>query len=126
MISFDICFSACTLDKIPQMSGTTLGVIGYGDIGRAAAVKAKAMGMKIIAQRRRPELSQGDGIADQVLGAGQVKKGRRKSAQNLRKRRRVCYYLLIARTIILQGNRVCCAEGAQENLSLALLSSLLM
>lgn len=54
------------------MSGTTLGVIGYGDIGQAAAVKAKAMGMKVIAQRRRPELSQGDGVADQVLGAGEV------------------------------------------------------
>lgn len=55
-----------------QVSRTTLGIIGYGDIGRAAAVKAKAMGMKIIAQRRRPELSIGDGIADQVFGAGQV------------------------------------------------------
>lgn len=30
------------------------------------------MGMKIVAQRRRPELSSGDGIADEVLGAGQV------------------------------------------------------
>ena len=54
------------------MQGTTLGIIGYGDIGQAAAVKAKAMGMKIVAQRRRPELSSGDGIADEVLGAGQV------------------------------------------------------
>ncbi|CAM9808118.1 unnamed protein product [Ectocarpus sp. 13 AM-2016] len=30
------------------------------------------MGMKVIAQRRRPELSRGDGVADEVLGAGQV------------------------------------------------------
>lgn len=57
-----------------KVSGSTLGVIGYGDIGQAAARKAKAMGMKIVAQRRRPELSQGDGIADEVLGVGQVAK----------------------------------------------------
>ncbi|CBN77946.1 D-isomer specific 2-hydroxyacid dehydrogenase, NAD-binding [Ectocarpus siliculosus] len=57
---------------VAEVSRTTLGIIGYGDIGRAAAVKAKAMGMKIIAQRRRPELSIGDGIVDQVFGAGQV------------------------------------------------------
>lgn len=57
-----------------QVQGATLGIIGYGDIGQAAAIKAKAMGMKIVAQRRRPELSSGDGIADEVLGAGQVSK----------------------------------------------------
>lgn len=61
--------SAC---DTPQVMGATLGIIGYGDIGQAAAVKAKAMGMKIVAQRRRPEMSSGDGIADEVLGAGQV------------------------------------------------------
>lgn len=55
-----------------QIKGATLGVIGYGDIGQTAARKAKAMGMNIIGQRRRPELSQGDGIADEVLGVGQV------------------------------------------------------
>lgn len=58
-----------------QVTGTTLGVIGYGDIGQAAARKAKAMGMRIVAQRRRPELSQGDGVADEVLGADQVQEG---------------------------------------------------
>lgn len=55
-----------------QVLGTTLGVIGYGDIGQAAAVKAKAMGMKVIAQRRRPELSSGDDVADEVFGPGQA------------------------------------------------------
>ncbi|CAN0236870.1 unnamed protein product [Pylaiella littoralis] len=57
---------------VSEVSGTTLGVIGYGDIGHAAAVKAKAMGMKVVAQRRRPELSEGDGLADEVFGTGQL------------------------------------------------------
>lgn len=56
-----------------QVAGKTLGVIGYGDIGQSAARKAKAMGMNVVAQRRRPERSQGDGIADEVLGVGQVR-----------------------------------------------------
>ncbi|CAN0529205.1 unnamed protein product [Laminaria digitata] len=55
-----------------KISGATLGVIGYGDIGKSSARKAKAMGMKVIAQRRRPELSEGDGIVDQMFGPGQV------------------------------------------------------
>ncbi|CAM9970731.1 unnamed protein product [Ascophyllum nodosum] len=57
---------------VSEVMGATLGVIGYGDIGQACARKAKAVGMKIIGQRRRPELSHGDGVADEVLGAGQV------------------------------------------------------
>lgn len=55
-----------------QISRATLGVVGYGDIGQACARKAKALGMKIIAQRKRPELSRGDGVADEVLGVDQV------------------------------------------------------
>lgn len=47
-------------------------MIGYGDIGQACARNAKAMGMNIVGQRRRPELSHGDGIADEVLGADQA------------------------------------------------------
>lgn len=38
----------------------TLGVVGYGEIGKAAARRAKAMGMRILATRRRQSLSQTD------------------------------------------------------------------
>ena len=40
--------------------GKVLGVVGYGDIGQEAANLARAFKMKIIALRRRKELSQHD------------------------------------------------------------------
>ena len=40
--------------------GKTLGVVGYGDIGQETANLARAFKMKIIALRRRKELSQHD------------------------------------------------------------------
>lgn len=41
-------------DSLVELSGTTLGIIGLGDIGRALAVRAKAMGMYVLGVRRRP------------------------------------------------------------------------
>lgn len=49
-----------------ELYGTTMGIIGYGEIGRAAAEKAKAFGMKVLALRRRPELSSSDPLVDRV------------------------------------------------------------
>lgn len=40
--------------------GKVLGVVGYGDIGQEAANLARAFKMRIIALRRRKELSQHD------------------------------------------------------------------
>jgi len=51
-----------------EISKQTMGVVGYGDIGRACAWRAKAMGMRVVALRRRPELSAGDPHVDQVYG----------------------------------------------------------
>ncbi|NIM05678.1 MAG: D-2-hydroxyacid dehydrogenase [Armatimonadetes bacterium] len=51
---------------ISDLEGATLGVIGHGGIGRAAAQRAKAFGMRILALARHPR--QGDGIADAVRG----------------------------------------------------------
>ncbi|MFN7543830.1 MAG: D-2-hydroxyacid dehydrogenase [Acidobacteriota bacterium] len=53
---------------VNMLEGRTLGILGYGDIGRAAALRAKAFGMKIIALRRRPEKSASDGVADEIWG----------------------------------------------------------
>lgn len=50
----------------------TLGIVGYGEIGRAAAARAKALGMKILALRRRPERSSGNAILDQAYSPDQL------------------------------------------------------
>ncbi|CAM9416558.1 unnamed protein product [Discosporangium mesarthrocarpum] len=57
---------------VSEVAGKTLGVLGYGDIGQASARLAKAFGMRVLAQRRRPELSLEDGVADETFGPAQV------------------------------------------------------
>ncbi|MDL5049783.1 D-2-hydroxyacid dehydrogenase [Oscillatoria amoena NRMC-F 0135] len=51
---------------VEMLEGRTLGVLGYGDIGKEAAKRAKAFGMHIIAMRRSAGNGPGDGIADEV------------------------------------------------------------
>ena len=51
-----------------EISKQTMGIIGYGDIGKACAWRAKAMGMKVLALRRSPERSAGDPHVDYVYG----------------------------------------------------------
>jgi len=48
-----------------ELRGQTLGIIGYGSIGQETAKRAKALGMKIHAVRRRASLFDGDPIVDQ-------------------------------------------------------------
>src|SRR5262245_47889717 len=52
---------------VDEISRQSLGIIGYGDIGRAVARRAKAFDMKVLALRRRPEQSRGDSMVDQLL-----------------------------------------------------------
>jgi len=58
---------------VTEVCGSTLGIIGYGDIGRACAACARPFGMKIVALRRRPELSIHDPLVDVLLGPAQLK-----------------------------------------------------
>ena len=48
---------------VEEIHGRTLGIVGYGEIGRATAERAHALGMKIVALRRRPGLA-ADPIVD--------------------------------------------------------------
>ena len=45
---------------VVQIRGQVLGVVGYGEIGRETGRLARALGMKVVALRRRPELSRRD------------------------------------------------------------------
>lgn len=56
---------------VEMVHGKTLGVVGYGEIGRAAAVRAHALGMKIHALRRRPTLSDDDPIVEKSFTIAQ-------------------------------------------------------
>ena len=50
-----------------EVAGKTLGVVGYGDIGRAVARQARALGMSVLALRRRAGAAP-DGVAEEVAG----------------------------------------------------------
>ncbi len=52
---------------VVEIRGQTLGLLGYGDIGRSVARRAHALGMNVIALRRRPELSHDDPYVSEVL-----------------------------------------------------------
>ncbi len=54
-----------------EIRGQSVGIVGYGDIGRAVAWRAHALGMKVLALRRRPELARGDPYVERVFGLDQ-------------------------------------------------------
>lgn len=54
--------------NVTELRGRTMGIVGYGDIGRAAAQRAKCMGMTVLALRRNPALSKDDPAVDRVFG----------------------------------------------------------
>jgi phosphoglycerate dehydrogenase-like enzyme len=51
-----------------ELRHRTLGILGYGDIGRHVAERARAFGMKVMALRRRVDRSQDDPLVDVMLG----------------------------------------------------------
>ncbi len=52
----------------PEMvQGRWMGIVGYGDIGRAVAVRARSLGMRIRALRRRAGGPPGDAAPDETL-----------------------------------------------------------
>jgi phosphoglycerate dehydrogenase-like enzyme len=54
------------------LNGRTLGIVGYGAIGSAAASRARTFGMNIAALRRRPELFEGETTVDRSYGPSQL------------------------------------------------------
>ena len=56
--------------EVEEIAGQTLGIIGYGSIGRAAATRCKALGMKIHALRNRSTNT--DPIVDKYYDRGDI------------------------------------------------------
>jgi phosphoglycerate dehydrogenase-like enzyme len=57
---------------VTMISGKTLGMIGYGSIGREVAARGHALGMKALALRRTPRRSEGASAIDVVYSADQM------------------------------------------------------
>jgi phosphoglycerate dehydrogenase-like enzyme len=55
-----------------ELRGQTVGIVGYGDIGRAAAQRAHAMGMRVLALRKQPEKSKNDPYIDKVFASTEL------------------------------------------------------
>jgi phosphoglycerate dehydrogenase-like enzyme len=51
-----------------QVSGLTLGLVGLGAIGTAVAERARALGMRVLAARRRPGAEDRPPVVDEVVG----------------------------------------------------------
>ncbi len=55
-------------DVLP-VSGQTVGIVGYGDIGRAVASRVRAMGMKVLAVKRHVSAQENsDPLVDHIYG----------------------------------------------------------
>lgn len=65
----------CYLHKpISELSGKTLGIIGYGELGQAVARIARALGMRVMVSQRPGSqvVSEGRHCLDEVLGQSDV------------------------------------------------------
>ncbi|HLI84534.1 MAG TPA: D-2-hydroxyacid dehydrogenase [Bryobacteraceae bacterium] len=51
---------------VAEIAGQTLGIIGYGDIGRAIAGRARAIGMRVLAMNRRGAAG-ADGLVERIF-----------------------------------------------------------
>lgn len=50
-----------------RLEEATVGIIGYGGIGRAVAARARAFGMRVLAVQRHPDRSPGNGMVYRVF-----------------------------------------------------------
>jgi phosphoglycerate dehydrogenase-like enzyme len=54
-------------EDVKEIAGQTVGILGYGDIGRAVASRARAMGMHVLAVKRHvPAAGAGDDFAERI------------------------------------------------------------
>jgi phosphoglycerate dehydrogenase-like enzyme len=54
---------------IVEVSGQTVGIVGYGDIGRAVATRVHALGMRVLGVKRHgPPAHEADPLAERIYG----------------------------------------------------------
>jgi phosphoglycerate dehydrogenase-like enzyme len=54
---------------VSLIEGRTVGIVGYGDIGRAVATRVRAMGMRVLALKRHaPPPGRADPLVDRIYG----------------------------------------------------------
>ncbi len=58
--------------QVEELRGRTLGVVGFGDIGRAAARLAKAYGMRVLALRRSASPPEPDAPCDAYVSSDKL------------------------------------------------------
>jgi|SRR5580658_331438 phosphoglycerate dehydrogenase-like enzyme len=56
---------------VEEIAGQTVGIVGYGDIGRAVAWRAHAMGMKVLALKRHAPV-EGDPLIERFYAPQQI------------------------------------------------------
>jgi phosphoglycerate dehydrogenase-like enzyme len=59
--------------QVENIAGRSMGIVGYGEIGRECALLAKGIGMRINAVRRRPELAANDPLIDKAYAPADLK-----------------------------------------------------
>ncbi len=52
---------------VEEIAGKTVGIVGYGDIGRAVASRVRALGMRVLAVKRKCEAG-ADALAERIVG----------------------------------------------------------
>jgi phosphoglycerate dehydrogenase-like enzyme len=57
---------------VTMVSGQTLGIVGYGSIGRAVAARARALEMNVLGLRRVPQTRTEDSLIDEVYESKQI------------------------------------------------------
>ena len=53
--------------EMESLAGRTVGIVGFGDIGRAVAARLRPLGVEILALRRRSELSAPDPLVSETF-----------------------------------------------------------
>lgn len=56
---------------VEEIAGQTVGIVGYGDIGRAVASRVHAMGMRVLALKRHAPVG-GDPLISQFFGTHEL------------------------------------------------------